>query len=371
VTAFASSVGDRLTKTSSSSNGFGSRGASGGTTNLTSPIAPGSLGNRFGNGGGGNPSGNFTLPVAVTGTTDPLASLVYGVTSVALTSGTNIDGSSSALTALVGTTLAAKNDLKVGSTFTAYDKTITVSGIFNAHDTQANAGFTLPLKTEETLSGIAGVTQVYAAVDQIGDVAATTTAIQDRLGTSVADVTSGSTDSATVAASLNDIETTALYSFVGALIAAAAILLLSMLMIVRERRREIGILKAFGSSTGGVVGLFATEALTLTGLAAVAGTVLGIVLSNPILNVLVNAQGSSNRGGGFGRSSGGGPPGGGGGRFGSPGFSGNAIGHLHAVLGTNVAIFAILAVAVIAIAGSAVPSYLIAKVRPAEVMRSE
>jgi putative ABC transport system permease protein len=369
VTAVAASVTDRLSNTASGSSGF-NRGGTGGTTSLVSPIKPGFLGRRFGGGAGFTPPANFTLPVAVTGTTDPLNPLVYGVTTVTLTHGANINGSSSYLTALVGTSLASKNKLHVGSTFIAYNKTITVSGIFNAHDTAANAGFTLPLKTEQTLSGISGVTQVFVAVDSVGNVASTTTALQSRLGSSVADVTSGSPNSATTASSLNSIETIALYSFIGALIAASAILLLSMLMIVRERRREIGILKAFGSSNGGVVGTFVSEALTLTGMAAVFGTLLGLALANPILSALVKSQGTSSGGGGFGRfAAGGGPPGGF--RFGAVGFGSNPIGQLHAVLGTNVAVFAVLAAAGIALVGSAVPAYLIAKVRPAEVMRSE
>jgi putative ABC transport system permease protein len=367
VTAVAASVTDRLSNSASTSSGF-TRGGTGGKTSLVSPIKPGFLGNRFGGGAGFTPPANFTLPVEVTGTTDPLNPLVYGVTQITLTKGKVIDGGSSTLTAIVGTSLAAKNELTVGSTFQAYGKTITVSGIFDAHDTAANAGFTLPLKTLQTLSGISGVTQVNVEVDTVGDVASTTTALQSRLGTSVADVTSGQSNTAATASSLNSIETIALYSFVGALIAAAAILLLSMLMIVRERRREIGILKAFGSSNGGVVGTFVSEALTLTAMAAVLGTLLGLVLANPILSALVKSQNTTGPGG-FGRFTGAAPSGGF--RFGGFGIRGNTIGQLHAVLGTNVAIFAVLAAAGIALVGSAVPAYLIAKVRPAEVMRSE
>jgi putative ABC transport system permease protein len=364
VTAVAAAVTDRL---SNSSNSSFSRGT-GGTTSLSSPISPGSLGRRFGGGGGFTPPANFTLPVTVTGTNDPLNALVYSATSVSLVSGSNINGSSSSDTALVGTDLAKKNNLVVGSTFTAYDKTFTVSGIFNAHSTFANAGFTVPLATEQTLSGISGVTTVEVQVDNVAHVNSTVTALQNRLGSSVADVSSSQSNTSSTASSLNSVKTIALYSFIGALIAGAAILFMSMLMIVRERRREIGILKAFGSSNRGVVGLFVTEALTLTVLGAVVGSLVGIVLSNPILHVLVSSSSSSTNGGGFGRfgfNPGSGP------RFGGVGFGRNTLGQLHAVLGTNVAIFAVLAAIGIALVGSAVPAYFIAKVRPAEVMRSE
>lgn len=365
VVAVAASVTDRLSNINQASSGFGSRG-SGGTTSLISPITPGTLGRHFGGGGGFTLPANFTLPIAVSGTSNALDPLTYGATNVKITSGANINGSSSSYTALVGTTLATKNKLKVGSTFQAYTKTFTVVGIFNAYNTSANAEFAVPLKTEEALSGINGVTSVNVQVDAVGNVAKTVTALQDRLGTSVAEVVSSATATAQTASSLNSIETITLYSFVGALVAASAILLLSMLMIVRERRREIGILKAFGSSNGGVVGSFITEALTLTAMGAALGTVLGVLLSNPILKVLV----SSTKSGGV---DGGGFRGGFGGGFrGGPfGVRGGTITQLHAVLGTSVAIFAVLAAFGIALVGSAVPAYLTAKVRPAEVMRSE
>src|ERR1039458_3862166 len=269
-------VSDRLSDASASSpppqgsGGFNpSRFGTGRTTSLVSPVTPGSLGRRFGGGGGFTLPSNFTPPVQVIGSTEPLSPAVLSATTVTLTKGTAIDGSSTALDADVGTKLASKNTLAVGSTFTAYGKTITVVGIFDANTTASNAQFVLPLKTEQTLSGIAGVTAVTVTVDDVGNVASTAKALQSRLGTTVADVTTGQPGTAAVASSLSSIQTITVFSLIGALIAAAAILLMSMLMIVRERRREIGILKAFGSSNGGVVSTFVTEAFTITAMAAV------------------------------------------------------------------------------------------------------
>jgi putative ABC transport system permease protein len=116
--------------------------------------------------------------------------------------------------------------------------------------------------------------------------------------------------------------------------------------------------------------------MTLTGMGALGGIILGILLSNPVLKVLVNnttttptsgfGGGGRIGGGGFG----GGRPGGGG--FGSPvGFGRSTLSDLHAAVGFNVLIFGILAAIVIAFVGSAIPSYIIAKVRPAEVLRGE
>ena len=368
VVSVVSSVSDRLSNTASS-NSFPGGSSSGGTTTLKSSINPGSLGRRFGGGNSGTgvtvPS-NFSLPVQVTGSSQPLSATVLGANSVTLTAGTSIDGSSTAMVADVGKALATKNKLRVGSTFTAYKQTITVVGIFDAKNVFVNGGFVVPLHTLQKLSGIKGVTTIIAKVNTIDNLSSTATQIQGKLGTSVASVTTGQTNNATIIASLNSIKTISLYSLVGALVAGAIILFLSMLMIVRERRREIGILKAFGSSNGGVVRLFVAEAMTLTGMGALAGVILGVLLSNPVLKVLVNNSSTTSSPGGFG----GGPPRGVG--IGSPiGFGRSTLSSLHAAIGVNVLVFGILAAIIIAFVGSAIPSYMIAKVRPAEVLRGE
>jgi putative ABC transport system permease protein len=366
VRSVVSAVSDRLGNSSASS--FRGTGT-GGTTSLTSAITPGTLGRRFGGGNsttGAAPPANFTLPVQVTGSTQPLSAALLGSNSVTLTSGSAINGSSSALVADVGTTLAAKNNLKVGSTFTAYGKTITVAGIFDAKSVFVNGGFVMPLDTVQDLSGISGVTTVIAQVGSIDQLATTAASIQSTLGSQVATVTTGQTNDATIISSLSSIKTIALYSLIGALVAGSIILFLSMLMIVRERRREIGILKAFGSSNVGVVRLFVTEAFTLTAMGAIAGVVLGVLLSNPVLKVLVNNSSTTPAPGGFGAGPGRAVA------LGNPlGFGRSTLSDLHAAVGYNVLIFGVLAAVLIAFVGSAIPSYLIAKVRPAEVLRGE
>lgn len=375
VVAVASSVTDRLTSPGQSSS-FVDRG-SGGTTSLTSPLTIGSLGFHFGGGGGGGGGGGFggggsgfqapnpkaPLPVSVVGTNEPLNATVLHATTVSLTSGAAINGNSSDLDADVGSGLATKNGLKVGSTFTAYDKTFTVVGIFKTNETTANSQIVLPLATEESLTGVDGVDSVVATVNTLGNVQSTADAIQSELGTSVADVTTAQSDSTQTASQLSSIKTIALFSLIGAVVAAIAILLMSMLMIVRERRREIGILKAFGSSNGGIVTSFVSEALCLTLLSAVVGAAIGTAISNPILNALVSGTKKSNSAGGFR-----------GGHFNLTsgfGFGGNTLSHLHAVFSTSLVVSCVAAVIVIALIGSAVPAYAIAKVRPAEVLRSE
>ena len=209
-----------------------------------------------------------------------------------------------------------------------------------------------------------------------------------------ADVVSDATNAETTLSSLNNVKTISGYSLIGALVAGAVIIFLSMLMIVRERRREIGVLKAIGSSNSKIALQFVTEALTLTMMAAVVGVIAGIVLSNPVLDVLVKNSTSTaaaaplqgqlgGPGGGAlanitqGSRPAGALTGAGGARFAPGGVArgvtqfGSALDNVRASVGFSIVLYGLLAAAVIAMAGSAVPAYLIAKVRPAEVMRSE
>ena len=45
--------------------------------------------------------------------------------------------------------------------------------------------------------------------------------------------------------------------------------------------------------------------------------------------------------------------------------------NVHTTIGFSILVYGLAAAAVIAIAGSAVPAWLIARIRPAEVMRNE
>jgi putative ABC transport system permease protein len=380
VKAVASTLNDRwTTEGSAAPNGPGGDTGNNGTTNLQSSIDPGTLGNRFGGGGntnGGSLPANFSLPITVTGTTAPGSTQVSAVNSFKLTAGTNIDGTSTAYVALVGKDLAAKNNLSVGSTFTAYGQTVTVQGIYDTGNTFTNGGVIMPLGALQNLSSQPGVvTSALVSVDSVDNMNSTVAVLQKSLGTS-ADVVSDQTASADTLSSLDNVKTIATYSLVGALVAGAVIIFLSMLMIVRERRREIGVLKAIGSSNAKISWQFVTEALTLTSMAAVVGIVAGVILSNPVLDALVSS--SSNTATNTFRGPGGGGPSGGGGAIAIGGGLGrgvtqfgNVLSNVHATVGFSILLYGLLAAVFIAVVGTAIPSWLIAKVRPAEVMRTE
>jgi putative ABC transport system permease protein len=312
------------------------------------------------------------MSINVTGTNDTSNTNALGVTSLSITSGELFSGNEDTNIAILGTELATKNGLTVGSTFTAYDTTITVIGIYDSGNTFTNSSIIMPIKTLQTLSDQAGlVSSVIVESDSMDNIATVQSDLETNLGDAVDVVSSQDTVSETIEP-LENIKTITFYSLIGSLVAGSIIIFLTMLMIVRERRREIGALKAIGASNTTVILQFITESLTLTFLASIVGIIGGFAFSNPVLNALVSSSTTSSvtQPGGSG-----GMPGGGGELMakavGSAQGMQNTLNDLQTIIGFDVIIYGILAAFVIAVIGSSIPAFFISKIRPAEVMRSE
>jgi len=380
ITSVSSSINDRLTTSS---------------TNLVSAIDAGSLGRRFfgnANGSGGDNFGGFggggtsnavpvfTPPVTALGTTDP--TMLNGST-IALKSGKQISGTADTAVALIGSSLAAKNNLTVGSTFTAYGATITVTGIFDTGTDFSNNTVIFPLSTLQRLSNQTGdVTSATVTVDTLSNVSSVVSAIKSKLGPA-ADVTSSEASATTALAPLQSVQNVSLYSLIGAIIAGGVIILLTMVMIVRERKREIGVAKAIGASNIRVISEFVVESFTLTILGAIIGLLIGVIGGQPVTKTLVKnsstpsdtsmsmpAPGAN----GFERASGS-RMGGGSFRNFARGVRNNSaikgLDNINAEIGWSILLDGFGAAILIAAVGSTLAAGMIAKVRPSEVMRVE
>lgn len=383
VTSVGESLSDRLTSDD---------------TDLESGVEAGSLGQRFTQRNGqsfsieqgtppagmGNQPGSsnatvrtsFTPPVTVNGTNNPTdlsSSDTSGGGTFTLKNGKVFESGSSENVALIGTTLADKNDLKVGSTFMAYDAKVTVIGIFDAGNTFSNNQIIMPLTTVQKLSDQSGaITSARVTVDSVENVSSVTTAAKNALG-DAADVTNDSERAEETIAPLKNILTISLYSLLGAVVAGAVIILLTMIMIVRERRREIGVLKAIGASNIKVMWQFMTEAVTLTILGAVIGIALAVVAAKPITNMLVTNSTSTSSSQTVSTNAGvrNGPMQSGGSFRGAGQFVGSSVSSITTNVGWNIIAYGLGVGVIIALAGSALAAFFIAKVRPAEVMRAE
>lgn len=364
-----------------SSSADGQRGSAGQISapapdvNLESSIEAGTLGRRRfgaeGSNGSAAPS-TFKLPVMMTGLE---GTLDRTGTPFKVTSGTAKFSGTDVPEALVGQGLATKNNLKVGSTFTAHSTTFNVIGIFEAGNQFGNDGLYVPLATAQRLTGQSGeVSQIFARVASLDQLDATKAAIASALGNSRVDIISAAQSTTEAITALSGIQRIAFTGMIATLIASAVIIFLVMLMTVRERRREIGVLKAIGAPDSKVVTGFVTEALVLT----LCGTILGVTLaaagSNQLTGALVTAnapQSNTESVGGPGRG-----PGGPGSGFairlgGTRDSAEELVKNIKTNVGVPLLAQGLGAALLIAALGSAIPAWLITKVRPAEVMRGE
>lgn len=352
------------------------------TTSLTAAVDAGTLGGR-------NQAANGTTGTA----TQPVRSLPITATGIgaevdttgkalSITEGTGLgDYTAESTSALLGTTLAAKNSLTVGSTFTINDHAYTVAGLFDAGTTFGNNAVYVTLPTAQTLAGLPGeLASLIVTVDSLENVASAKAALETALGTDKADVTQGQ-NLETALSSLGSVKNISFIAFIAALGTAGLIILLIMVMLVRERRREIGVLKAIGAPNRTIGLQFVLEALVLAALGSAVGAAIASFASGGIASALISTNSTSTtaapttgRGAAMAGAAGGaGMPGGGfpGGQGGPFGGAAQLLTSVTASASPGVIAAGIGAVFGVAIIGALVPALLTARIRPIEVLRGE
>lgn len=347
------------------------------TTSLKAAVDAGTLGSRNQQANGTTGSTGTTqqpvrsLPITATGIGAEVDTTGKGLN---ITQGSGLgDYSAASTSALLGTTLAEKNSLTVGSTFTIKDQTYTVSGLFDAGTTFGNNAVYVTLPTAQTLAGTPGeLSSMIVTVNSMDNVATTKTALQTALGTDKADVTQGQ-NLQTAVSSLDSVKNISFIAFIAALGTAGLIILLIMVMLVRERRREIGVLKAIGAPNRTIGLQFVLEALVLAALGSAVGAAIASFASGGIASALISSNTTTTT-----VTAGRGVPGGAGGGAGFPGGQGGPFGGASQLLNSvtasaspGVIAAGIAAVFGVAIIGALVPALLTARIRPIEVLRGE
>jgi putative ABC transport system permease protein len=293
-----------------------------------------------------------------TGSTQPANPVNIGASTLKIVSGHVISGTSPADVAMVSTAMARKNGLKAGSAFTAYGKRLTVAAIFETDNQPAGNTVVTSLPVLQRLTGETGQAETaVVTVASLTELAATTKAIERTLGPK-ASVVSYTADAVKAAGDLDSVKSIALYSLTGAAGAAVVILFLVMVMIVRERKREIGILKAIGGSNSRIMAQFTTEAVTFTLLGLAVGLVAGLIAVSPVTSALVSNSGASSAAAGASL----------------PGAPSPFLSHLtdiNAQVGWGVILGALAAAVAVAVLASAAAAWMIGRIRPAEALRSE
>jgi len=102
---------------------------------------------------------------------------------------------------------------------------------------------------------------------------------------------------ASAATTLQQTENTATQEMIIAVVATAAIILFVMLYSVKERTKEIGVLKTLGFSKRQVIMQFILEGVIISAIAAAVGAVIGWVGTSTLASLLLPSSTTSSMGG--------------------------------------------------------------------------
>jgi putative ABC transport system permease protein len=270
--------------------------------------------------------------------------------------------------AIVGQTLATANNLSVGSEITIGTDQVQVIGIYTTGEQFGDNMIVMPIESVQRLYSINGATTVTVTADSAGDVNIVAAELRGIWDSTVADVVTAQQEFSAISGSITSANSTSQTGMLISFVVAAVVVLASVVLVIRQRIREIGIMKAIGASNGQIGFQFGLETTMITVVATVFGILLSLLFGQQIANLFTSSGGSIRTVTGAGGLARGGTAvfGGGGGRI----FAGS-IGGIHVAISPEVVIIAFASAIILAIAASVIPVWYIARVRPAEVLRNE
>jgi putative ABC transport system permease protein len=258
---------------------------------------------------------------------------------------------------VVGQALADKNSLATGSTVSINGTSVEVIGIYDSGQVFGNNMLIIPVGTAQRLFNLSGVTSVTVQVDDANNVDAVVSSIREIFPTDVADVTTAQDMYQRINSSVTGAENTSTIAMIAGFAVAVVVILFSVILMVRQRVKEIGILKAIGASNRQIGLQLGAEALAMSVIAAIIGALITYPLAQKVANLLVTSPG-----GGF-------AVGGGGGFFG--GGAVTRVAGINVAVSPEVFLYAVGIAVVLAVVASIFPAWYISRVKPAEVLRYE
>jgi len=308
--------------------------------------------------GGGSFPGGFRMGIIVMGldtaTENPA---LMGGGQMNITEGRYFTtGENNADVMVVGQALADKNSLSIGSTVGINGTSVQVIGIYDSGQVFGNNMLIMPVGTVQSLFNLGGVTSVTVQADDVNNVDAVVSSIRGIFATDVADVTTAQDMYQRINSSVANAQSASTIAMIAGFAVAAVVILFSVILMVRQRVKEIGILKAIGASNRQIELQLGGEALAMSVMAAIVGALITYALAQKVANLLVTSSG---------------------GGFGNPGGGGLFGGGVTNVAGVSVAVspevflYALGIAIALAVVASIFPARYISRIKPAEVLRYE
>ena len=280
--------------------------------------------------------------------------LLFGGGTVSVTDGRTLNsGDVNANVAIVGARYSEDQGAGLYSYITLNSTSIQVVGLFSSGNRFGDNAVIIPYQTAKRVYQISGMNMLYVNVDNAGNVDYVVESLKTALGSDY-DIVPASAFASQLQSSLNSIATSSATGLWLSLLTGVAVMTFIMILITRERTREIGVLKAIGFKNSSVVGQFILESVTL----AIFGFIVSVIVvlvAGPSITTLVLGGGTGSPGG---EPSGGGP-------------AGVFIERMGLALRPELMITALGLAILLGIVGSLYPIMKATKLKPAEALRYE
>jgi putative ABC transport system permease protein len=268
---------------------------------------------------------------------------------------------------VVGQALAEKNGLEIGSQIDMDGIPVEVIGIFDTGQLFGDNILVMPIETVQRVCDLPGVTAVIVTVDYVDNVDGVVDAIREVFDEDTADIVTTAGMYERINEPLVNAGSTSQIGMISAFSVAAIVILFSVTLMVRQRVKDIGILKAIGASNWHIGLTFSVETVAMSLVAAVIGALITFPLAQSVANMLVDTSTTVTTDPMTIES----PVVGEGRLFSSGPFGGNitSFAGLEVAVSPEVFLYALAIAVVLAIAASVISSWYIARVKPAEVLR--
>jgi putative ABC transport system permease protein len=178
---------------------------------------------------------------------------------------------------IMGKTAAQSLNKTVGDNINLYGKNFKITGIFETGNFIQDAGIFMSLNTLQNLTSNQNkVSNIYVKVNDNADVTQVSESIANAYPNELS-TTTAADQAKRINQALGTIDTASWAISLLAIFIGGVGVINTMIMSVFERTREIGVLKAVGWKDRRILGMIIGESIVLTLLAAVAGTVIGVV----------------------------------------------------------------------------------------------
>jgi putative ABC transport system permease protein len=265
--------------------------------------------------------------------------------------------------ALIGKKFAKRNNLNIGSEIIINREKIKVCGIYEIKKFFSESIY-VPFKTAQRLLNLKDkVDYLRVTVDSIDNVEKTVNYINKKISDGKIIAKQDTSKYASILLSINSIKRISKVGMISAFAVGILVILSIMFINVRNRAREIGILKALGASNLNISTQFLVESVTLCTIALILSAVIILGTNQPISDFIVErVEGGDEEGVSVEEEAT---------DITIELIPGAKLKRLEITFPLEIIIYSILITFLLGIVGSLIPAFYISKLRPAEVLRFE